>query len=188
MSASRRRAAVFLDRDGVLNRTFVRDNVSHPPDSLDQLELLPGVVEATRRLVEADFVLVVVTNQPDVARGTQTRARVEEMNDYLRGVLPLLDVVTCYHDSGDGCHCRKPRPGMLCEAARRWGLDLPRSFMVGDRWSDVAAGQAAGCVSLLVDTPSSRDSGRERCYPTRCVRDLAEAADWIIHFSRRGVA
>ena len=179
------RPAVFLDRDGVLNRTFVRDGVSHPPDSLDQFELLPGVVAAARQLAAAGFALVVVTNQPDVARGTQTRGRVEEMNDYVRTTLPLLDVVTCYHDSGDGCACRKPKPGMLRDAARRWGLDLSRSFMVGDRWSDVAAGQAAGCISLLVVAPHS---GRDRCRPEHCVRDLAEAADWITHFSCRGVA
>ena len=112
---------------------------------LEEFELLPGVADAVRRLRAAGFPLVVVTNQPDVARGTQTREGVEAINEHLRAELPILDVLACYHDSGDDCACRKPKPGMLLEAARRWRLDLRRSFLVGDRWSDVIAGQAAGC-------------------------------------------
>ncbi len=171
------RPAVFLDRDGVLNRAFVREGVPHPPAGPDEFELLPGVPEALGRLAAAGFALVVVTNQPDVARGIQTRERVEEMNARLRAALPLLDVLTCFHDGPDECACRKPKPGMLLEAARRWRLDPGRSFMIGDRWSDVAAGQAAGCRALLVDRPYS---GRTRCCPDHCVADLSEAADWIL--------
>jgi D-glycero-D-manno-heptose 1,7-bisphosphate phosphatase len=174
------RPAVFLDRDGVLNRTFVRNGVTHPPAHLAEFEFLPGVAEAVAQLSKVGFSLVVVTNQPDVARGLTTRASVEEMNDRIRRELPVLEVLSCYHDSADGCGCRKPKPGLLLNAARRWRLDPARSFMVGDRWSDIAAGQAAGCRSLLVETPYS---GRERCLPDHTVADLAEAAAWIIHFS-----
>jgi D-glycero-D-manno-heptose 1,7-bisphosphate phosphatase len=168
--------AVFLDRDGVLNRVFERDGVTHPPATPEQFEFLPGVEQAAARLA-AEFPLVVVTNQPDVARGTQTRAGVEALNDRVRSALPVLGVLTCYHDTADGCACRKPKPGLLLEAARRWGLDLGRSFMVGDRWSDVAAGRAAGCRTVLVETPHS---GRQRCAPDHVTADLARAADWII--------
>jgi D-glycero-D-manno-heptose 1,7-bisphosphate phosphatase len=181
--SSELRPAVFLDRDGVLNRVFVRNGVTHPPDSLGQFELLPGVEEALERLHAAGFPMVVVTNQPDVARGTQKRECVEEMNQYLCSVLPLLGVLACYHDNADQCSCRKPLPGLLLEGARRWQLDPARSFMVGDRWSDVVAGQAAGCRTVLVQTPYS---GRERCRPDRCVCDLGEAADWILGESRGG--
>lgn len=176
---SKRVRAVFLDRDGVLNQTYVRDGVTRPPSSLSEFEFLQGVPEAVRRLADAGFALVVVTNQPDVARGHQRRDRVEEINDYLRRELPLLDVLACYHDNGDGCACRKPKPGMILEAARRWNLDLPRSFLVGDRWSDVLAGQEAGCRAALVVTPYS---DRERCAPDCCVADLPAAADWILGF------
>jgi D-glycero-D-manno-heptose 1,7-bisphosphate phosphatase len=177
-------AAVFLDRDGVLNRTVVRGGVTHPPAHLGELEMLPGVPEALHRLAGSSFVLVVVTNQPDVARGAQLRERVEEINDHLRATLPIRDVLTCYHDSADACVCRKPQPGLLQQGARRWRLDVGRSFMVGDRWSDVVAGQAAGCRrSLLVETPYS---GRERCAPDACVPDLPAAADWIIRFVSGG--
>lgn len=178
--------AVLLDRDGVINKTFLRDGVSHPPDHLGDFEFLPGVLAATRRLAEAGWPLVVVTNQPDVARGVQTREAVEAMNRHVLEHLPVLEVFTCYHDSHDGCSCRKPKPGMLLEAAQRWRFDLGRSIMVGDRWSDVAAGQAVGCTGVLVVTPHS---GKERCRPDHCVQDLAEAAAWITEtFSRRGVA
>lgn len=171
------RAAVFLDRDGVLNRVFVRDGVTHPPAVVEEFDLLPGAVDAVRRLDAAGFALVVVTNQPDVARGTQTHEGVEALHEHLRGRLPMLEVLACFHDQDDDCGCRKPKPGMLLEAARRWQLDLRRSFVVGDRWSDVLAGQAAGCRSVLVETPHS---GRARCEPDHCVRDLAEATEWIL--------
>jgi D-glycero-D-manno-heptose 1,7-bisphosphate phosphatase len=178
------RPAVLLDRDGVLNRVFVRGGVTHPPAHPGEFEFLPGVAEALGRLGAAGFSLAVVTNQPDVARGTQTRAAVEALNDRVRRALPVLDVLSCYHDSGDNCLCRKPRPGLLLEAAARWGLDLAASFLVGDRWSDVEAGRAAGCRTVLVQTPYS---GRERCRPDHCVRDLPEAADWILRIARGGM-
>src|SRR5437870_4771233 len=167
------RPAVFLDRDGVINRTFVRDGVSYPPGHLGEFDFLPGVRQAARLLDGAGWPMVVVTNQPDVARGMQTRERVEEMNRHVLRHLPVLEVLTCYHDNADDCTCRKPRPGLLLEAARRWGLDLRRSVMVGDRWSDVAVGQAAGCTSVLIVTPTN---GTERCRPDHCTADLAEAA------------
>jgi D-glycero-D-manno-heptose 1,7-bisphosphate phosphatase len=171
------RPAVFLDRDGVLNRVFLRNGVTHPPAGVAQFELLPGVADAVHRLHAAGYKLVVVTNQPDVARGTQTRAEVEAMHACLRKLLPMLDVLTCFHDDGDNCSCRKPRPGMLLEAARRWRLDLEQSFLVGDRWRDVGAGQAAGCRTILLETPHS---GKDRCQPDHTVRDLSEAAEWIL--------
>ena len=169
--------AVFLDRDGVLNRVNVKDGVPHPPDRLDQFDFLAGVPSALHRLREAGFALVVVTNQPDVARGTQTRERVEEMNAEVRAQLPVLDVLTCFHDTAEGCSCRKPKPGLLVAAAKRWRLDPQRSFMIGDRWSDVSAGQAAGCRTVLLDKPYS---GRDRCTPDYCAADLPEAVCWIL--------
>jgi D-glycero-D-manno-heptose 1,7-bisphosphate phosphatase len=171
------RPAVFLDRDGVLNKTTVRDGITRSPDHLGQFEFLPGVPEAVQRLADAGFALVVVTNQPDVGRGLRRREDVEAIHDHLRSQLQLLDILVCYHDNGDNCVCRKPKPGMLLEAARRWPIDLRRSFMVGDRWSDVLAGQQAGCRTVLVETPYS---SKERCVPDATVADLPEAADWIL--------
>ena len=140
------RKIVFLDRDGVLNRAFPDEGTTRPPRNIGELELFPDVPEAMERLRKAGFVLVVVTNQPDVARGRQTRTEVEAINQKLSQDLPIHDTFVCYHDGPDGCECRKPKPGMLLAAARKWNLNLSRGFLIGDRWSDVVArnGPAAG--------------------------------------------
>jgi D-glycero-D-manno-heptose 1,7-bisphosphate phosphatase len=171
------RRAVFLDRDGVLNRTTVHDGVSYPPGSAEEIVLLAGVPEALALLAQHGLMLIVVTNQPDVARGTQTRAAVERINQRLSEQLPLDAVLTCYHDTADDCDCRKPRPGMLIRAAAAYAIDLDQSFMVGDRWSDITAGQAAGCRTLLLDVPYNQ---RQRCTPDYIVASLLEAARQIV--------
>jgi len=145
------RRAIFLDRDGVLNRPVERDGVSGPPASLAELELLPGVTDACARLRDAGYLLVIVTNQPDVRRGTMVQADVEAVNAAVLAAVAADDVRTCFHDDGDGCGCRKPRPGMLRAAAEEWNIDLTASYMVGDRWKDVEAGQAAGCTTVLIE-------------------------------------
>lgn len=176
------RPGVFLDRDGVLNRTIVRDGVSHPPDSAGKVEILPGVAEALALLVDRKLPLIVVTNQPDVARGAQTREEVERINQYLGQRLPLTAFYVCFHDTPDNCACRKPKAGLLMDAAAAYNIDLKRSFMVGDRWSDVAAGQAAGCRTVLIDLPYSQGG---RCAPDARVKDLSEAVERIIEWLER---
>ncbi len=150
MTTAKPSAAVFLDRDGVLNRAVVRNGKPYPPGRLTEFELLPGVSEALELLRDAGFRLVVVTNQPDVGTGRQTLAAVEEMHAHLRATLPLDDIRVCYHTDADGCACRKPKPGMLLDAARDWDVALADSVMVGDRWRDIEAGKAAGCRTILI--------------------------------------
>lgn len=170
------RRAVFLDRDGVINRALVRDGVPHPPADLTELEVLPGVSQALELLAARGFLLLVVTNQPDVARGTQTREVVEAINQHLKQRLPLDEVFVCYHDNADECTCRKPKPGLILQAAQEYDIDLRCSFLVGDRWSDVVAGQSAGCRTFLLDAPYNQ---RQRCTPDDEVSDLLEAAQRI---------
>jgi transaldolase len=145
------RKAVFLDRDGVLNRAVVREGRPYPPSDVNSLDIIPEAAEALRRLKHAGFVLIVVSNQPDVARGTTTRAQVEAINAKLAQHLAIDRFIMCYHDSADHCDCRKPRPGMLLAGAREFGIDLHASFMVGDRWRDIEAGAAAGCRTVFID-------------------------------------
>lgn len=143
--------AVFLDRDGVINRAIVRNGKPYPPASLAELEILPGVYEALQNLRNANFLLIVVTNQPDVARGSTSREGVELINASLSFELPIDCFRTCYHDNSDQCACRKPLPGSLIEAAKEFDIDLSKSFMIGDRWSDIEAGASAGCKTFFVN-------------------------------------
>ena len=170
--------AVFLDRDGVLNRAVVRNGKPYPPANAAELALAPAAEEALRELKEAGFKLLVVTNQPDVAKGITTRAAVEEIHRKLASQLPVDEIFVCYHQDGDGCDCRKPKPGMILDAARKYNVDLTESFLVGDRWRDVEAGQNAGCRTILID------GGCEERQPARPadarVHSLREAADWIL--------
>jgi D-glycero-D-manno-heptose 1,7-bisphosphate phosphatase len=175
MSSLRR--AVFLDRDGVINRVIVRDGKPYPPTSLAELEILPGVHEALQKLHDANYLLLVVTNQPDVARGTAKREDVELMNAFLSSQLPIDDFKICYHDDADNCSCRKPLPGALLEAAKEHNIDLSNSFMVGDRWRDVEAGASAGCKTFFISY------GYKEQYPKTqdfIVASLSEAEEIIL--------
>jgi D-glycero-D-manno-heptose 1,7-bisphosphate phosphatase len=174
-----RRRAVFLDRDGVLNRAIVKDGTPYPPATLAELEVVADAADAIHDLKAAGLLLVGVTNQPDVARGTQRREVVETINAALLAALPLDDLLVCYHDDCDGCACRKPRPGLLIQAAVRHGIDLPSSFMIGDRWRDVEAAHAAGCVAVLIDHGYSESRARASS-PDRTVSSLSEAAAWVL--------
>ena len=143
--------AVFLDRDGVINRAIVREGKPYPPKDLTELEVLPGVPEALAALKKAEYRLIVVTNQPDVARGTVKKEVVESINHQLSSTLPLDEFRTCYHDDHEACDCRKPAPGALLAAALEHDIELKRSYMIGDRWRDIEAGQRAGCKTVFID-------------------------------------
>jgi D-glycero-D-manno-heptose 1,7-bisphosphate phosphatase len=169
--------AVFLDRDGVLNRAVVRNGRPYPPSSPEDFEILPGAAEAARRLRDAGFLLIGATNQPDVARGTQRREVVEAMNDRLLAEMPIAAILVCYED-GDDCPRRKPNPGLLLEAAEAYAIDLPASYMVGDRWRDVEAGRRAGCRTVFIDR--GYDERRPDPPADHVAADLTDAADWIL--------
>lgn len=171
------RKAVFLDRDGVINRAVVRSGKPYPPDGPNDLEILPGVSESLFRLKSAGYLLIVVSNQPDVARGKTTRGAVDEINARLKKTLPIDQFRMCFHDGQDGCSCRKPLPGMLMDAAREFGINLSESVMVGDRWRDMDAGINAGCRTFFIDY------GYDEKKPDRFdhkVNSLAEASEIIL--------
>lgn len=171
------RTAVFLDRDGVITRPIVRAGKPHPPGSLEELELLPGVPAALCALREAGYCLVVVTNQPDVARGTASRAEVDAMNRRLQSTLPLDAIRMCVHDDQDKCECRKPLPGLITQAARDFDIDCAASSLVGDRWRDIEAGRQAGCTTFFIDHAYAEP--RPQSYDFR-VGSLLEAASIIL--------
>lgn len=174
------RRAVFLDRDGVLNRAVVRNGKPFPPATVEEFEILPGVREALTALNRAGFLLIVATNQPDVASGKQRREVVEAMNRKLREALPLDDIKVCYELDSPTSTRYKPKPGMLLEAAQEWNIDLTRSYMVGDRWRDVGAGRRAGCFTIFIDRGYDEPVMET---PDAVCADLPEAAAFILRHS-----
>jgi D-glycero-D-manno-heptose 1,7-bisphosphate phosphatase len=171
--------AIFLDRDGVINRPLIRDGKPFPPVRVDQFEILPGVTEACEALKRLGFLLVVATNQPDVGRGTLVREEVETVHRWLLQQLPIDGLMVCFHGGaafGDPCDCRKPQPGMLLEAAVALRIDLAKSFMIGDRWRDVDCGFNAGCQTIFIDWGYEEKLNRD---PDFRAHDLLGAAQLI---------
>jgi D-glycero-D-manno-heptose 1,7-bisphosphate phosphatase len=180
--------AVFLDRDGVINRPLIRTGKPYPPAILAEFEILPGVREACHLLKKLGFVLVVATNQPDVGRGTIAREAVETIHTWLLQQLPIDRVMTCFHGGagyGDPCECRKPRPGMLFQAAEALKINLAKSFMIGDRWRDVDCGFNAGCRTIFIDWGYEEKLQRD---PHFRVHDLLGAAHLVEQLEQRNDA
>jgi D-glycero-D-manno-heptose 1,7-bisphosphate phosphatase len=171
--------AVFLDRDGVINRALEHDEKPYPPRNLEEFEIYPEVPAACAQLKAAGFLLIVATNQPDVGRGTLEQSMVERIHAHMMAALPIDRVEVCYHP-GQGlsnCDCRKPKPGMLLRAARELNIDLAQSWMVGDRWRDVDCGYAAGCKTIFIDRGYAEELRQK---PDFCAKNLAEAAEIIL--------
>ena len=169
--------AVFLDRDGVINVCRVVDGKPFPPTGPETFELIPETVEACQRLKSAGYRLIVVTNQPDIGRGTQKIEVLDAMHDIVRAKLPVDAIYVCTHGGDHECDCRKPKPGMLVNAAKDLDIDLTQSFMVGDRWRDVDCGHSAGCRTVFIDYGYDE---KLRQTPDAVVKHLGQAADWIL--------
>lgn len=169
--------AVFLDRDGVLNEAVVRSGKPYPPATAEEVRLVAGAPEAMRTLKELGFHLLVATNQPDVARGTQTLEGLGQIHAVLQAALPLDAIFVCPHDGPDGCDCRKPKPGLLLQGAERYGLDLSACYMIGDRWRDMDAAAAAGVTGVWIDYGyQERGPTLPPAVRVSCLRD---AVKWI---------
>ena len=174
------RSAVFLDRDGVLNEVQLRGGKPYPPASLAEVHLTSQAEECLADLKRRGFLLIVVTNQPDVARGAQTKAAVGEIHAFLSSRLPIDDTYVCYHDDADGCGCRKPAAGLLVDAARDYGIELTKSFLIGDRWRDIEAGQRAHCKTVFINYNYAEKQPASP--PTFEATSLRGAVDWILAY------
>jgi D-glycero-D-manno-heptose 1,7-bisphosphate phosphatase len=177
-----KRRAVFLDRDGVINKPVIVDGRPHPPAKVEEFELYEDVPSAYAQLEAAGFLLVVVTNQPDVARGRQTRAAVEAMHRKMFDTLPRLShLEVCWHAGdhwGDPCVCRKPQPGMVLRAAEALNIELSESFLIGDRWRDIDCGHEAGCRTVFIDRNYSESLKKN---PDWIVNSFSEAVKVILN-------
>jgi D-glycero-D-manno-heptose 1,7-bisphosphate phosphatase len=169
--------AVFLDRDGVLNRSVLFDGVPKPPVCIEDVEIIDGACTAIQTFRNYDLVPVVVTNQPDVARGLATEEQVRLINDFVGLCTDIEYFYTCFHDDADFCSCRKPLPGLIYRAASELDIDISKSYLVGDRWRDIEAGQAAGCNPFFIDYLYPEKPPR---MPFTRVKSLQEAAQIIV--------
>ena len=165
--------AVFLDRDGVINHNEVREGRPHGPQTLEQFVILPGVREAIEAFRAAGFLVIVATNQPNIPRDV-----VETMHAILRETLKPDDIKVCTHVDADNCACRKPKPGLLLDAARERNIALAQSWMIGDRWRDIEAGRAAGCRTVFIDYGYEHEP-RPRA-PDVIVGSLLEAVPFVV--------
>lgn len=172
------RKAVFLDRDGVIVIPEFREGRSFGPRRLEDYRFYPEADRALARLKEAGYLLIVVTNQPDVGHGLISSGTLDEMHRRLRARFPIDSVRTCCHTQDYGCGCRKPKPGMLLDSAREFGISLSRSFMVGDRASDVEAGRAAGCTTVFIDLGYTSEMKPTAAHFV--VRSLGDAVEVIL--------
>jgi D-glycero-D-manno-heptose 1,7-bisphosphate phosphatase len=143
--------AVFLDRDGIINRAIIRNGKPYPPNNLNEFTIIPETVTAILNIAKAGYTIIGITNQPDVARGTQSREIVEMFNSLILSTMPVKEIFVCYHDDADECECRKPKPGLILQAVKKYNLDLSQSWMIGDRWKDITAGHAAGLKTIFIN-------------------------------------
>lgn len=169
--------AVFFDRDGVINKAVVKEGKPYPPATIDELEFIDGVQEGLKQLKGLGFIIIVCTNQPDVARGKTLQSAVDVIHKHLEKILPIDEVYCCFHDDVENCHCRKPKPGMLLDAAKKWNIDLQHSFMVGDRWRDIEAGKQAGVTTILIDY----NYDEKKTEPDFTTTDFKKVINYIIN-------
>ena len=173
-----KKKAVFLDRDGVLSIPEFRDGRSFAPTALEAFRLCDDAPTSLRKLKDAGFALIVVTNQPDVGKGHFSRATLDEMHRVMADLLPVDAIEVCTHTTEDACLCRKPLPGMILSSAVQLDIDLAGSYMVGDRSSDVEAGKAAGCRTVFIDLKYTAETPPKA--PDIIVASLKLAVDWIL--------
>jgi len=174
------KAAVFLDRDGVINKALVKNGKPYPPTKVEDVTFPQGTFEAVQSLRSSGYIVIVVTNQPDVAKGIQSKEVVEAIHGLIRQQLQVDDIKVCYHVDKDNCCCRKPKPGMILYAAEEYAIDLSQSYMIGDRWRDIEAGKAAGCKTILI-SPAVAYNERQAQGMDATVDSLNEATTVILN-------
>jgi D-glycero-D-manno-heptose 1,7-bisphosphate phosphatase len=166
--------AIFLDRDGVINAVKLTDGKPHPPKDINELILLPNVGKALEILKRAGYLLIVISNQPDVARGKIKVETVDDINQFLKELLLIDDIFTCYHDDDENCNCRKPKPGNILKAAKQYNINTKNSFMIGDRWRDIEAGKNSGCKTCFIEYNYQEKSPKNYDYKVKSLYDAAK--------------
>ncbi len=180
------KGAVFFDRDGVLNEVRLIDGSGIAPWHMDQFKILPDARKAVQTIVDAGYLAIVVTNQPEITTGELLPEELERIHAALKQQVPVHAIYCCPHHKSDGCLCHKPKPGLLEQAQREWKIDFSKSFLIGDRWRDIGAGNAVGCSSILLERAYSGDCTGAYA-PAHRVGTLMEAVAWVLHRRRESL-
>ena len=173
--------SVFLDRDGVINKVYIKGGLPQSPNSLNELKILPGVRESIIKLKKLNFTCLMVTNQPNVSRKKIDKNSVIQMNNFLKNEIALDDIFVCYHDDSDNCNCRKPKPGLLLQAGKKWDVDFKKSFMIGDRWRDIQAGEKVGCKTIFLDYKYNEKKPKKPDFVSDSLLNAAHIIEKLIH-------
>ena len=173
--------SVFLDRDGVINKVYIKDGLPESPNSLNELKIIPGVRESIIKLKKLNFICLMVTNQPNVSRKKIDKNSVIQMNNFLKNEISLDDIFVCYHDDSDNCNCRKPKPGLLLQAGKKWDVDFKKSFMIGDRWRDIQAGEKVGCKTIFLDYKYNEKKPKKPDFVSDSLLNAAHIIEKLIH-------
>lgn len=169
--------AVFLDRDGIINKSIIKNGKPYPPQGIEDFEWTDGIKQALESLKKEGFILIVFTNQPDVSRGTQSVEQVEKFHRYIKSQLPIDKIYACYHENLDNCECRKPKPGMILTGQAEYDIELSQSYAVGDRWRDIDAGNASGCQTIFLDYGYDEEL---RSQPDFVIKEIKELLSIIV--------
>jgi len=172
--------AIFLDRDGVINNVIIKEGKAFSPRKFEDFELVDGIKNVLERFKTEGLLNIIVTNQPDIARGLMKKEELQKMHNLIRENLPVNDIFVCTHDDADNCNCRKPKAGMLFEAVKKWDIDLSESFMIGDSWKDIEAGRNAGCTTVLIDSPYNKQIDSDLR-----ANELSAAAEMILNSRKK---
>jgi D-glycero-D-manno-heptose 1,7-bisphosphate phosphatase len=147
---TKRSRAIFLDRDGILNKAIVINKKPKSPKNLSELVLNKSL---KKFLLDAkkSYYLICVTNQPEVGRKKFSKTEIKKINNFIKVFFNLDDIFTCYHEKDNICNCRKPKIGLLLKSKKKYNINLKKSIVIGDRWKDIAMGKKAGCKTIFVD-------------------------------------
>ena len=159
MNKEKKNKAIFLDRDGIINHVVYHKDVNKPssPWKIEEFKLIKNIKKPLEELTKMGFLLFIISNQPDIARGNVKKGTTEEINKILYEKFPIKEIKFCPHDDRDNCDCRKPKPGMILELSKKWNIDLEKSFLIGDSWKDIEASKKADCTGILVDKEYNKE-------------------------------
>jgi len=166
--------AIFIDRDGVINRVIMRDGKPSSPWKLEEFEILPDVKECLKAFKKMGFLNIIFTSQPDISRGSLKMEELKKMHKVISETLLVDEIKFCPHDDKDNCSCRKPKPGLILDAVKKWSIDLDKSYVVGDSWKDIGAGKSAGCKTFLLRREYNKNYQKDYDFEISNLKQMVE--------------